>query len=529
MTSWRRALGLVALQAAACQAAGGDDESGATEGSTGGETAPAPDFVEPASGRIDIPVTRTEDVVLGVTGVIAGVSRLEVDGINRGALGAGGHLGTLDAEALTLRLRGAMVPGVHDLQLVDIGGEDPLVSRVIEAHLQPVPPPRLVADLDDEVSMPGRLVASFGAAEHAVLVALDDTAPAAPLLRIVPLGAEGWDFGDAREITIWGYRRGPSEPGLAVAVERTGPAADPDDDRLRVAWRVGFPGQEIDLVDVRWGEADAQTPGAPAFVLDPAVLGPFEYAELRRPVLAGDTLVAEAYAPTDVEAPRPGDHALLTAHLQGRPAIATAPARLQLGDRQDIDAIGPALDVAGAEIDGPALLSARLDGRRPIVLRVEAATGRLYVRENPGDDGSRALSTVVGPLSAVLGAFGSRRVAGWAEGRVRLLEVDDWGQTNGTEVVLGPETIADPSGATGELAVGSLGGAPVWLLPYGPDAPVQAIVTGGEAPAVQTLEALRCGQIAIAFDPRDTAAQLNLACASGGEVRAGRLRADHGR
>jgi hypothetical protein len=491
-----------------------------------------PDFSEPASGRLDVPLSRVEDVALAVLGIVPGNTRLNIDGRTRGSLDASDPVGSLSADTLTLRLRGAMVAGVHTMVLANSGGEEPLDSRTIEVHLAPVAsPPVLVAEMVGEPVL-GTGVLAAGAADRSVLAILDDTIAEAPVLVVAPRAWAGWDLEAARRVSIPGYRRGPEETGLAIAVQRTAAGDDPEDDRLRVAWRVGMPGTAIDLLEEAWTSADETTIGVRAFDLDPAVLGAYEHAELDRPALVGDTLVAEALAATDIEAPRPGDRTLLHARLSGAPVAIGGAARIVLGDRLDLDAIGPVLDPASVEVGGAPLLGARLDGRTPIVLEADPVHGRLSARPTITDGTSRALAGVEGPLASVVGAFGSRSVAGLFAGdpgRVRLVEIDDWGPGGTREHSLGPDALPDPQTATGDLAVGLVAGTAVWLVPYGADVPVHAVIGGGEEPVVQRIDALHCATIAVGFDPRDPGAPLHLACATGGgEITRALLRAETG-
>lgn len=521
------------MAALVCGCSGVSGPERDTEDGTTGDAEPPPEpvFTEPASGRIDVPASRVEDVAIGVAGIVPGNTLLFVDGLVRGESMEGDPLGTLDGDALTIRLRGAMVPSVHLLQLSNSGGDEPLLSSVLEAHVLPVDaPPTLVVEASG-ATRPGRAVVASGAGATSLLAVLDDTAPQAPVLAIAPLGDDGWDLDSARTIAIPGYRREPGERGLAVAVARVGPIGEPAE-RLRVAWRVDDPGTAIHFVDTSW----ADPPDAPAawvaFDLDPDVLGPYEHAELGRPAIAGDTIVAEAIAATDVESPRPGDRMLVQARLSGVPAVVTDASRVTIGDRQDLDAIGPVLDARNVEIGGPPLLGARLDRRVPIVFEVDPVHGRLALRPSRDDGRSRALSGVVGPLSMVVGALGSRRVVGHVPGdpgRMRLVEIDDYSGGDVREHSLAADALPDPDDATGDAAVVAIAGFAVWLVPYGSDAPVHAIVTGTETPTVQPLDDLHCDQIAAAFDPREPGGgrEVALACASGGgEITTARLSAN---
>src|SRR5262245_34020711 len=72
------------LAGGASGACGGDDgtaEAGDGSGSgTTGEGLPLPAFGEPASGRLAVPATRTDDLELSVQGIVPGLTELVIDG-----------------------------------------------------------------------------------------------------------------------------------------------------------------------------------------------------------------------------------------------------------------------------------------------------------------------------------------------------------------------------------------------------------------------------------------------------------------
>jgi hypothetical protein len=496
----------------------GDDpgDSGDSTGDAMPEPPPAPVFLEPASDQLDVPVARTQDIVLDVSGILPGTTRLLVDGISRGTLPASDPFATLTADALTLRPRGAMVEGRHSMQLVNDGAEDPLLSRSIEVRLVAEPPAELVFD-PGEPALDAFAVGVSGIGPTAVLLVLHQLAPSAPWVHVVPADGPRWDYAQAKTIAILGYRRAAFEGGLAIAAELERDA-DFVPTRLRVAWRVGDPGTAIALVDVPWDQADVSVGHTIAFDLQADALGPYEYAAYGRPALIGDRLVAEVYAATDVESPRPGDHALVSAALHGVPAEVGTIERVGFGPRVDFDRLGRAIDPALLAVGRRHALAVRVDGVRPVVLVPDPDHGRLELRPGTDDDFGLALLDATGPVDTLVGAFGSRTIVAFDHTAVRplsLLRVTDWGM--GVATVLDPPSPL-PDSPAGEPALGLIDGQPIVAIPYG-EADDLHLVRPIDGQLVVDRIAASCTQVAFGLDPTAAAGTpVSLACVSGATV-----------
>jgi hypothetical protein len=380
------------------------------------------------------------------------------------------------------------------------------------------------------IQLPQRIAGSrllaFGEGDDAVLVVLEPADPE-PRLVLVPRGESGWDVAGARTVAAAGLRLGPEErvlPAAALRRER----ADGDPGRVRVAFRVGAPGERIDVLDVAWDEAAPEL--VPQASLDVGTaLGDraAEWAELGRPWLVADLLLAELWAPVDVESPRPGDRALVWSRVQDATPGLEAPQRVSVhADLVDLDRLGPALDRAASEVGAPAILTIRADQHQPLVLEHDP-TGGLRLRQTVQDGTDRTFAFVDLPLASVIGAFGSRTVAGLtatASGRLRVALVDDIGAEGLRDTSLSDEDLPAFDQVTGELAPGSVAGLTVFLVPYGPELPVQAVHTAGGPVRVTPLPELACDAVALAPAPDDDG-ELPLACARDGELWLGSLRA----
>lgn len=523
------ALGLV-LAVAAC----GADDAPADAGSDDvHEPDPddepfAPLFSEPASGRLALSTTRTDDVVLEVKGVVPGRTSLVLDGQSLGPLGEeGSSVGALVDGALVLHVRGALVEGTHRMQLRNADPDALVESDAVEISL--------IAEVDASPTagpltasgLPAQRLLALGEGRDALLVALEADATGVRL-HLVPRGDAGWDVDGARTVAAPGLEPSAGERVLPVAALRYD-RTDDDDGRVRVAYRVGAPGTSVALLDAAWDDAAAASPRVDALSLEAALGGrAAEWAELGRPWLAADLLVAELWAPLDVESPRPGDRALVWSRVQALGAAIDPPQRVVVrADLVDLDQLGPAVDPVAAAAGAPPIVGVRIAHHQPLVLEPDP-TGGLRPRPTVLPDTDRTFAFVDLPLATVVGAFGSRTVAGVtaaASGRLRLARLDDLGDGGIEPTTLGPDDLPPLDQVTGELAPGVVGGLAVFLVPYGAEQPVHALHSDGAAIRITPLPDLRCDAVALAPpDPHDPAAvEVPLACALDGEAWLGAL------
>lgn len=523
------------LAVAAC---GGDDGKGdpgrddAGSSTTDDGSLPLPAFAEPASGQLLLPTVRTEDIELTVQGVVPGRTELVIDEQGLGPLGPTAIEGQLDQDTLVLRVRGSLLEGTHRMRLrnVDASGtldsEEVVVS--ITAELDVVPG---VVDLAPTGLAAARLLA-MGEGDDAILVALEPAAApeagqTAPRLHLVPRDAHGWDVEAARTITAAGLVLAAGErvlPAAALRRDRT----DDDAGRVRAAFRVGAPGTRIDVLDVAWEVAAPAIAPQASMTVEAAVAGrPAEWAELGRPWLVGDLLVAELWAPVDVESSRPGDRTLVWSRVQTDVPVLDPPQRVAVtADLVDLDHLGPALDPAAIEVGAPPIFTIRSDRQRARVLEPDP-TGGLRLRPTVLENDERTFASIDLPLASVVGAFGSRTVAGLsasASGRMHVTLLDDLGDQGLRDSSPSDAELPALDQVTGELAPASLAGVTVFLVPYGAAQAVHAVRSNGLRVTVTPLPGLQCDAVALATSP-DADGELPLACAREGELWIGSLNA----
>jgi hypothetical protein len=204
-----------------------------------------------------------------------------------------------------------------------------------------------------------------------------------------------------------------------------------------------------------------------------------------------------------------------------------APQRVSvLADLVDLDRLGPALDRLADEAGAPEIATARADQHQPLVLEHDP-TGSVRLRPTALEDVERTFGVVDLPLVTVVGAFGSRTVAGLitsASGRMRVALIDDLGHAGLRETSLTDDELPAFDQVSGELAAGSVAGITVFLVPYGAELPVHAVHTAGDRVEVTPLPELSCDAVALAASP-DASGGLPLACARDGELWLGSLSA----
>jgi hypothetical protein len=321
-----------------------------------------------------------------------------------------------------------------------------------------------------------------------------------------------WDHDERLLLEMPGYASFGSEVGMAVSATILEHAASNDGvDRLRAAWRVGDPGVRIDFVDVEWTEADATvTDVAPALTIGEDLVANVEWAAFGRPLLLGDNLVAELYAPHDIESPAPGDHRLAAVRFVGTPPSPENAQILHLTDATaDADALGPAIDLAVLDLGEPRSFAVRVDGLRSGVVDFDILAS-LRSQNVAGPIPSLAAAST--PLTTVIGAFGSNAVGALHGGAIRVVTLDTSGSGGATNA--SPDADALPAEPpTAAPAAGVVAGAPVFLIPYGAAAPVHAVICSQPTAAVQVLDDLQCDAVALAHTlDGNREESLDLAC-----------------
>lgn len=519
---WHSSVGLVSTLLWACSPPPAEPSEGETGGDTDAPTE-APAFLDPVGGELTISVDRTDDLVLEVADVRSGLTRVFLDERSIGGAVEPDGLVMLTPEAFTLRLSGALVPGDHVLQLQTLAGDEALISENVLLDVLPVQVPSFEASLDDAIVFEADAIDAHGHGDDGMLFGIDLSADPVEL-ALAPAQGVGWDVAAVDRIELPGFQR-TDEPRFTVtAVGRRGDPEDPDDDRVRVAWRAGFEGDTVLAADAPWPIVGINT--QTAVTLDPW-RDETEYALLGRPLMLGETLVVEALLATDVETPRPGDRTVLTSRLDGEPGKFGPPQRSAVASGRDLDGIAPVRDLLTHRVGGTPGFSARVSGLRTVAFELDRVTGAITERATVANDRYSILTDATGPIQTIVGAFSTRQAfipLGGSSPRVFLQHFED--DANGRSENASPEpaqleSLTDISAPVTSTVVAGL---PVYLIPQGVDDAVVAIVSGGPTPAIRRLEGLACDELAVPVtDASADTRSIEVACRRGRDVSMGRV------
>jgi hypothetical protein len=515
------ALAVLAV-AVACRTEEPADDGATEDGST------EQDLAEPllaATVDLTVEVTRVEDLEVRAKFVYPGLTQLLIDGRTVGTMSNLDEVGQFEVESdegggtLRLRLDGGMVPGEHTLQLFTPGPVEALYSNELTITVVDAAPPTLEASLEPAELATGDQLLTHG--ELLLLIGL--TTSEAPELTILRRRDGHWDGQRLLTLPMPGFASAGAEVDAAVSATMLEPGADGGTDRLRAAWRVGDPGVRIDFVDIEWPQGDASvTDVASALTLEEVLVENVEWAAFGRPMLLGDNVVAELHAPHDTESHSPGDRALAAVRFVGTPPTPENQQILHLADvAADVDALGPAVELTMLDLPQPKSFSIRFDGHLPGVVEFDLLAS---LRTTNVAGPIPTLADASAPVTTVIGAFGSHVVGTRAGGRIKLLELDTSG--NGGALDASPDTSVLPAEApTGAMAAGVIAGAPVFLVPYGSAAAVQAVTCSDSDTSVQALDGLECDAVALAHTlDGNREAALDLACLSESALLLGELR-----
>ena len=487
---------------------------------SGGEVFEEPEFLEPPNDEVQVPTDRTEDLELLVRGIHPGRTRVLLDGQSLGTGQDPAGLALLSSDQLVVRLRGALVPGNHTLQLRTSTPDELLESAEVALTVLPATEAGLAASLEDTPAFVADSLDAQGHGTRGVLLGLD-TSSDEVTLHLAPATEGGWDLDDAVALPLVDLDL-TDEPRFTVSAQlRT----IEDAPRVRVVWRTGSEGRRLLGSDMLWPPSSLHT--QELVDLDDTFVD-FEYGRLGRPLLLGDTIVVEALLTRDVEQPKAGDRTLLTGHIDpatGRFGVMQASA---VGNGRDIDRIEPVRDRLTAVRGGTPGLSARVAGLRTVVYEVDASTGTLSERPGGTSDRFGSLSNALGPPQTILGALDSRWVFAPISSDspgVFLRRFDD--RTNGTSEDISPS--ANALGALGDVTAPVvstvIGGLPVFLVPQGSATPVVALLSAGSNARVLPLEGLACDEIVVPLSDGE-ARELEVACRRGRDIYRGALRLD---
>ena len=374
-----RAALLLAAGLLACHPAAGDDDDQGAEGSSSGtgEPIPGPDFLNPAVGSFRVDANQTDPEILVVQNIVPGLTQVLLDGQSLGTLQGDNTVGSLDADALSLTLHGALTIGSHTLQLLTLTPDAPLYSVELEMKVESPDPktrPTWTSTLDPDPVAAGQTLFSAGAGDSGLLALLaPPVLPDAPhpQLRLFTVDAElGWSTTPVL-VPLEGHVLSDMSFTPAVsAVAFLGPDGGAPV-RLRVAHNVGLPATAIATRDVQLAPEPLLLPPVVAFDLEAALAGvQVEWAAFGRPLVVGDGLIAELHAAPDAEQPHPGDRRILSSFWRGDPLRWTPPQQIGTAAPSDIDSLGPAPVLTDIPGHRSTTLAARIGGAFPALLDV---------------------------------------------------------------------------------------------------------------------------------------------------------------
>lgn len=496
---------------AACGGASGigDDEGGSSEDTGGPVDLPTPDFVEPPSGQVTIPTVRTHDLVLEVRADV-GVTRLLLDGTSVGTLTSDRRRGSLASESLTLRLRGAMIAGIHTLQLQTPDEVETEASDTVMLTIESPPDASLGWESGDAVDEGDALVVGMGEAGPVLGLVIDDGGTSS--LRAWPASFDTWDRSRTQTFALAGHVPRGRDARVGLGSTREG---------LRAAWVEGDPGRAIAAASGAW-DREVEPTRVGVDVGEWPGLDGREWIAIERPVVLGPLALALVHAPVDTESPRPGDRVVASVRwgdLDGR-----APQLVPMG-AVDLDLAQPVIDTLALDVPTLAL---RRASSEPILLEVDGASGSTRVLTNAADVNDARWQGVTGPLVTTRGAFDSRIVAGLVDDGTAIVSarIDDGGKT---PPVVTRIAFPDDRPATAAIVGTVVDGRAVVLVPRGADGLLAIEISAPDAaPQVfdAVCEAVAAVPIVVVDDGSDAvaaSATVDVACLAARELSIGRL------
>jgi len=510
-------LGLAALLACAAD----DPEGPASDSETEvDEVFEVPNFIDPPNDEASIGVDRRDDLVLSVRGVRPGFTRVFVDEQSLGTgLDEHGAV-SLDPDALTIHLAGALVVGEHTLQLRTLTPDETLESEIVSLAVVEAEFAGITASMNDNVAFEADVIDAQGHGDAGVLMGYDLSADPVSVMLAASQG-EGWAIADRVSVPLTGFDRTDEPRFTATAVLRE----RDDTRRLRIAWRTGDEGRALLGTDVLWPAATVHTQAVVDLVEQ---FTGFEYSRLGRPLILGDTLVVEALLSPDVEQPLPGSRTLLTSYIDPVTGRFGAPRISAVGEGRDIDRIEPVRDLLTHTRGGTPGFSARVAGLRAVVFDVDSGTGTLSEHPTGASDRFSTLGDANGPTHTIVGALDSRHVFVPLEAdsaRVFLRQFDDRPGGGSDDVSPSMNALSDIGDISAPITSTVLGGLPLYLVPQGTQTPVAAIVSMGDAPRVVLLEGLACDEIAVPIVSADAmTSEISAVCRRGRDVHRSTIR-----
>lgn len=513
--------GLVVLLGCAPGGESGADDSSDEPPS---EALDVPEFLEPAGGEVMIGIDRTDDLAFSVRGVRPGLTGVVIDEQSVGIASDASSPARLSADALTVRIDGAMVVGEHTIMLQTQASDALIDSEVVTVFVGPSTVAGLTATMSDAVAFEADVIDAHGHGGDGVLWGVDLASEPA-LMTLAPSEGDGWSLADRVTLELPELDR-TGTPRFALSAG----LRDVDDERrVRIVWRSGAEGRVLLGSDLLWPPPSIQVQTVVDLTAEAEFDG-FEYSRLGRPLVLGDLVVTEALLTQDVERPAPGDHTLLASVID--PADARfGPARPSAaGAGRDVDRIAPARDLSTHLRGGTPGFAARTAGVRAVSYDVEASTWGVSERPSGANDRFSALRDMEGRPETVLGSLRARHVFAPLQDdspRVFFREFDDRPRGGSADIAPSTNALSMLDEVSAPVTSTVIAGLPVFLVPQGVDTPVAALLSTGAATRVFLLEGLACDEVAVPVTP-DAAesGMISLACRRGRDVHRGTLRVD---
>lgn len=513
MRSWTARLGAASLWLLACRGDDGPTSTTDTSPPSDDDAYPQPRILDPSTPVIELKADHHAPLVFTVEGVIPGVTEVLLDDRLVGSILGESGASTLTADTWTVPVQGALVIGSHTLVLVNPGGADGegQRSREVTVLITASTTRTWTAAVDDPVIAEGTALFVDGEGDEALLALIRDVDGVNAEAQLLRASAGAW-VGPPRTLALPGYVDDP-EAWIPRVAFHLRPVVDAEP-LLRAAWTVDLPGAAAVAGEAPFADLGALV--ASTVVTTPGpIVDPVEWSALDHLRLTDGSLLLEVVARVDAELPHPGDRRLLGATW---PAGAPAPIHVDAitsGGRTDLDALGPALTVAGEVGER---YSVRVGDLHPGLLDLSDAGAPTLSLGVTGALMATTPGAMIG-MTTITGAFRSRSV--FAADPLRgpsLTLIDERGFAAAT--LTPPAPIEEKP--TGPPSATVLDGRPIALLPYGDAAPVRVLSSDGALLRDQALDDVHCDRVAV-VPAIDASTSIGFACLRGGELRLGLL------
>ncbi len=491
--SWlARAILVVAISVTGC---GEQDE--ATGDPTGGNGSgepgiPAPAFVEPATNMLEVQVDRTGPISMTVEEIYDNNTTLLVDDTAVGTARINRPDLTLNDHELVFELAGGLTPGLLHLQLMTRNGDDQLRSTPVELSIVPretiVP---IAGELASEPVANGDFIAHAGTSGKNCALLVRDDSGSVPVAHVL----FGWDPADAFVFPLPDFESTAHSEAIGVAASVVQAPSEEQPLILQVAWATGSAPDT--LVGRRLTGPPEPSLGPQATLLSQELFAnPSQWFAIGRTLLVGPSLVAEVYAPVDIESPHPGDHRLITRSWNAASKTLGPVRHYYNKPLEDFDQLAPALDLVGLTGGVIEAVSFRRGGTSPALLLTDEDRWQLEVANSATDVGLRGEVWMTTARSS-LWSWQTWGVSTTGDAAVVLQRTLPETPLQHITVPRGDDGLPASVEPSGEPALIMVAGIPRLLIPYGTETAVHAVASNGTEALVQPLDGIACDALAV--------------------------------